>query len=54
MRGFVDANLTISGSRSAKVTDSTFGYFRTSRRASPSPPPKISTLRAFGFRAITG
>ena len=35
----------IAGSSSTKVTDSTDGYFSTSRTAMPSPPPSTATLR---------
>ena len=33
----------IAGSSSTKVTDSTLGYFNTSRTAMPSPPPSTAT-----------
>src|SRR5712692_3531324 len=47
--GFEEKILVISGSRSTSVMLSTWGYFRTSRTARPSPPPRIRTRRGAGM-----
>ena len=52
--GALENSPVIAGSRSTRVTDSTFGYFRISRTASPSPPPNTSTRRAPGRLARPG
>src|SRR6266436_5254440 len=46
--GLEEKILVISGSRSTTVMLSTSGYFRISRTARPSPPPRIRTRRGAG------
>src|SRR5438552_2330181 len=52
--GLDEKILVISGSRSTTVMLSTSGYFRISRTARPSPPPRIRTRRGAGTAARPG